>query len=184
MTAFETKAMILSAVLKQERPFKAAKIFSLTDLDRSLIRYHLTNLVKEGALEKNGMYYAIADRDTLINLVANVSEGPRLRKPETTYILMLNTLHVPLELAVALRVLNHPVAQEFKAAINKGIDDSIKELKSARKYLNESRPMPRTAVRMVNDIDFDKFNYTHWLGKIQGKEEFLKILEEVKENVS
>lgn len=152
---FEGKAIILGAVLKQEKPFKAAKVFALTELSRSLIRYHLDKFVEDGTLEKAGMYYSIVDRDALINSLADMSEGPTIQLVSSTLLLGKDAdqLNNTIRAVAVFRILELPYYQEVKNNVIKEIDDTIKQLKNARKYINAKSMTQKRALNTLKELE-------------------------------
>lgn len=154
MAGFETKSLILATLIKQDKPFKVARIGNATGLDGNLIRYHLRALLDNGVLEKNGMYWSIVDRDALINAITELSDEPHIRRPEATKLVpKMEAVNKALEYAVALRELNHPVAPVLKLEMLKEIDNTIHELKNARKYITRASMNERKARKRTEDID-------------------------------
>lgn len=184
MTMFEGKAIVLAALLKQDKPFKAARIYQMTDLSRSLVRYHLDNFVKEGGLEKHGMYYAIADRDILIDIITSVSEGPSIQMAEKALLLGKDAAHInnAIRTSAALRTLGIPYSDEIKKHIVSEIDWAIKQLKNARKYVNEKSMTEKRAAKVLRELEVvpeELYNASIFgLQEIVGKEEFKKIYAE------
>lgn len=170
-----TKAMILSAVLHQEKPFKAAKIFNATGIGRSLVQYHLGSLINEGALEKNGMYYAIADRDALINAVGDLEEDSRLKKPKGNLIVF--------EVLASLQAVKHPVAKDAKRLLLDYYDKEISDLKVRRKYAAQHMKNPKPAQRILKDVDraWDVITAIGGVDELIGETEFKEILKELLE---
>ena len=176
------KAVILNAVLKQERPFKAARIYQMTDLSRSLIQYHLKQFVTEGALEKAGMFYAIRDRDTLLDIMVNSEGGPSLRLATQTPLLApVAELNRTANELVGMRILNYPLALQMRKVVLEEIDRTIASLKDVRKYINEKSMVEHKAAKMVpnaNDV-FEKYKdvivpemgETEWKSLVPRKQE-------------
>ena len=179
----QTKAIMLSALLKQEKPFKASRIFQMTGLSRSLVRYHLDQFLSQGYLEKNGMYYAILERDKLINLVATESDDDgRIKLAKDTKFLDAELVNNHVRIVSALRHLKMPYSQEMKQVLIDEIDRTIRQLRIARTYLNEkSYGSSRTAFRMLADVGVepgDVFDlHPYGLAAELSKSEFLELWE-------
>ena len=188
-TMLTTKALILAEVLKQERPFKAQKIHNNLGLDRSLVHHHLKNLVSSGGLEKNGVYYAVADRDALINVIAELSDGPSVRLVQDTELLGKNAekLNNLVRAVAAFRNLEMPYAQDVKRHVNDEIDEAIKQLKVARKFLNEKSYTKQRAINTLIELglkadmvhDMSVFGLRPIVGKTEFMEAWQKRMDEV-----
>lgn len=175
MGAFETKSMILAELLKQEKPFKASDIARKTGLTRTLIYNYLNKFIDLGAIEKNGLWYDVYDRDLLIDQVTSLSEDPRTRKAEPTRILDKPMgINLCAQIIVALRHKKHPVANSYKRGYLEEIDATIKELKNLRKYVNAST---NKNLESLKDKEKAWVVLDHYVPGVIGQENFLKSFE-------
>lgn len=180
MGAFETKAMILAEVLRQEGIFKAQKVHNNLGLDRRTVDYHLRKLVESGALEKNGLYYSIADKDILINQVADLHEGPRIAKPKSTVLFPWESEEVSatLDILVALRAIHHPVATDVKVRWLENIDDAVREFKNARKFIASASRTEEKARKILKDKQRVWTLIKPWAAEFTNEQEFMEGFED------
>lgn len=134
------KLQVVTAVLKQQKPFKASIITMETDLSRQLVYSHLQTLVAEGFLEKDGMKYGIVARndllDTVIDLGSNNVMGKLEKIPELFEKSTLDDINYKIEASVIIRSAGTLGYVETRLGYQKEIDDLISDLKKFRRYLN------------------------------------------------
>lgn len=153
------KLQIYSAVLKQQRPFKASTIHLETGLSRSLIAHHLKKLIEEGFIERdsNKPIYSIVARNDLLDAITDVSANNVIglwdQKPK---FLDASTkeINYAIEASVITRCAGTVGALETKVYIQKGIDNAIDDLKKLRRYLNSKTYSQKAALnRLENERD-------------------------------
>jgi hypothetical protein len=151
------KLQVYTCVLKQQRPFKAATIFQQTGLSRSLIQYHLTKLIDDGFLEKDGMYYCLVARNDLLDSLTDVSSNNvmGLLTEQSGYLNDYRAINEAIHIAVLARCAGMPGNLELKNNAQQTIDDTIDALKGLKRYLNSKQIDRKQAVReLTNDDEY------------------------------
>lgn len=135
------KTTVLSNVVKfgNDKPFKSATIWAMCDLSRSLVRYHLDQFVHRDWLVKNGMYYSVVNQEVLLDEIVNENRIEiKTRNLRPTKILikerteMLNKIF---DLIVCARLMELPLNQEIQSYMVGEIDETINDLRNAKKYI-------------------------------------------------
>lgn len=147
------KLTIYSAVLKQEKPtFKAASIHQQTGLSRALVRYHLENLVKEGFLEKDGMYYCLVARNQLLDVLTDVSKDSSTGMLEKDLkFIQVNQLNTIVEDSIAMRSAKMNGYRSYQDYVNEELDILITALKRLQRFHNSKTVAETKALNFIED---------------------------------
>lgn len=131
------KYQVISAVLKQDKPFKAVKITDATAMSRQLVFKHLNNLVIDGYIQKDGMYYTLINRDALVDRLIESTEnvGPKLLDKQRGFIGKIELINRAVETVALYRNAKLEGNNELTIGLQQGIDETIKDLKQLRRYL-------------------------------------------------
>ena len=125
----ETRAMILSAVLKQNgNSFKVANIMTATGISRQLITYHLKSLVEKGTLSLERGYYNAIDTEALIDQLA--TGASKDRKIHDTQFLTEPERHINTIVVGKLMML--PEHMRIRRAMLEELDESIHVLQNMK----------------------------------------------------
>ncbi len=178
------KAITIGAILKLNRKvFRASHIHQVTDLSRSLVTYHLNQMVEKGLLIKDGKYFIVHDRDGLIQTVTDTQANKiEMKKPSRPirFLPNIERLGTTLDFIVAMREAKFNYAAYLTSATNADLDEAIKTLESAKRYLNRKQYGTRKvlqifesatahelweglAKRVLLEEDVDEETFTHEL---------------------
>lgn len=181
------KAQILSELLKMNKAFRARHIVEQTGLSRQLVNHHLSSMVTDGSLEKDGVYYTVADRDSLINAVATIDEGPNMKKAHSTDFISeshAKAINYITDLIVYARNSKAPFHRELKEFWVNQIDDTIRSYKNMRKYATaKSTTLGRARHNLPKDPEEAWTQFGEMLQGYTDKDTFIKEWEEWVEDV-
>lgn len=180
------KVQVISSILKLDRPFRPPAIIDMTGLDRQLVYYHLKTFCDEGWVQKVGKSYQILDKESLLTSLVEVAENTEtalMNYRETvigkTTVQILNAMA---ESIVAARNFDEPLSLDAKVAFIRKIDNTVKELKRLRKFLNNSQRGKSWSVKFFkrSDNDLEEW-YDAWVKNLIDTpsvtiEEFTKTL--------
>lgn len=176
------KAQILSELLKMNRAFRARHIVEQTGLSRQLVNHHLSSMVTDGSLEKDGVYYTVADRDSLINAVATIDDGPSMKKAHSTQFIneeLVKALNTIARIIVSSRNTKAPFHREVKEFMVNEIDDTIRSYKNLRKYITAKTMTPKVAqTNLPKDAEEAWGMFGRMLQGYTDKDTFIKEWEE------
>jgi hypothetical protein len=151
----EGKAKVIGEVIKQQGMFKAARIVNATGLGRSLVHHHMQNLVAEGFLEKDGMYYGVVARQDLVDALVNIGENRVTGLfPIEPPVLDKQLTNEYIEIAVLLRSAKVNGGERMRMLIGRELDKVIDQCKGAKRYLNSKELAEKKAlIKLDNNWD-------------------------------
>lgn len=160
MSHENTRAMIIGSIMKRNGiPFKAKNVIEATGLSKQNVAYHLNKLVEMAVLEKTGTNYSVVDAERIIDVLVKTSDkAPATRAYDTIALseispTQLNQIMVTIARARAMKL---PDSAETKAAVIDDINQSIRSLQQAKKWLTSYMPEMMTARRAIKK-DFEGF---------------------------
>lgn len=157
--AINGKVLVIGAVLKLDRPFKAATITQMSGLSRQLVWQHLGDLTESGYLEKIEKTYVVRDKEgllsTLLEAADTVESG--LPKPGGFFPAdFTNGVNAKLETFVASRTLDLPMSLSAREGMLRRIDETVSILKQMRKYLTTSQKTTGSAQKFLKRMGADQ----------------------------
>lgn len=133
------KLLILSAILKMDKPFRPPHIIDVTGLSRQLVHHHLLSLCESGGLEKIDKTYVIRDKEVLLNELIDSSDSEGVKRPEPGgFLTEITHFLTQMDIIIAGRTLDLPGSLDARKGMLEKIDESTKVLKQMRRYLTNS----------------------------------------------
>ena len=154
----ETKALIISQILKQNGPFRARHIWEPLGLSTQNVGNHLSRMVDRGLLIKTGITYEVAHKEHLIDELATAREPRYIEKPVDVGPFLFSRVHYDIDQVVRARVLDMPNAAERHMEANTMIDDAIEQLKLCKKWLNRKAYSVNKAAQGFDKERWEKVN--------------------------
>lgn len=182
---------VVSAVLKIDRPFRAATVVDMVGLERQLVWYHLNELVKEGLLEKTGRVYQINSREDLLDSLVELTNQTSVSKmtpSKTMFGFDADWWNSLAEFTVLGKGLHDELSLEMRNHLIRKIEDTINELKQLRKFVNAAQRSEESAARKLHGKDFDEVYDEFFIKMLQatpsiGKREWVNGMKEKIEKV-
>jgi hypothetical protein len=150
-TEINGKAMVITEVLKQDGLFKALHIANGTLLPRQNVHYHLTQLVGEGLIEKQGQNYAVVEKEKLLDLLLASKDGNALKRGNKNAVhnTEFNELKQVIDVVTLLRALVLEQSMELKTHMANLLKEASDSLLAERKYLLEKVVSPGSARKQL-----------------------------------
>lgn len=142
------KLQVVTAVLKMKGPFKVAHVTELSGLDRQLSYYHVNKLLEQGLLIRTGHAYSVRNHDELLDYLVETNDAPGLKLMEPEGIFSqksADNLNTIVQGIVSAKVLGLTDSIDMTVHMNKIIDESMAELKTLKRYLNNAQPIKKKA---------------------------------------
>lgn len=153
----EGKARVIASVLKQQGVFKAVTVVNATGLSRSLVHHHLTKLVEEGYLEKDGVKYCIIARADLLDSLAEINESSQKGLLPEGKRFYFDEANAQIETVVKMRAVKMDGYQELQRKTAYVLDDIINKCRAAKRHMNTAQMKEEKALeQLVKDFE------SHW----------------------
>ena len=151
--------MVVGAILKMDRPFRAANIVDLTGLDRQLVSYHLRKLLDDGYIAKAGLVWTIENKAALFDSLTELTERVETTKMKTSKLMITSeaadSMNDIADTAINYKLLGFEEGRLIKAEMLERIDRTTAQLKNLRKWLNNTERNQKTAAKMLKGRDKD-----------------------------
>lgn len=174
----EGKIIIIGAILKIERPFRLRNMVEMTGMTPQACDHHLKRFNKLGILEKNDVWYSVADKNALLSEFVdaglNKKESSKLYDTPILDSARVKTTNNDITAYLAFKALGMDGVDLIKKNVLQELDGGIESLNKGRRYINSAGMSAHSARKFLKQFSvldlWEAFKGT--IGAAMNREDF------------